>query len=178
MQVQPGIGRKAGREKGLSLEALLDAAEPVVERMGLWSAAQAAESEHHDLAATEPGHHREQRGTYVETSMTMIPSDAAALLCGVREALRAGGLSQPADEAGLPVLAEAETWLAGQEVILKVGVAPEERPGAGAIPGRVQHALRSRGFALALASGSPAAASGSAAGELGSGRAVRVVRVP
>jgi hypothetical protein len=71
---------------------------------------------------------------------------------------------------------ETETWLVDDEVMLKITVAPEERAGAGVIPGHVQDALRSSGFTLAIAAGSAAPTSLSPATELGSGRAVRVVR--
>lgn len=104
-----------------------------------------------------------------------ITSGSDTLLSGVREALRRGGLSQFGDRPGLPHLPEVDTWLVAGEVILKVTLAPAERPGAEAIPGRVQDALRSTGFMLAMAhdSGCPTAASPVDA--LRSGRAVRVV---
>ncbi|MFJ5635307.1 hypothetical protein ACIQF5_22055 [Streptomyces goshikiensis] len=96
--------------------------------------------------------------------MITATANASALLSSVREA------------PGLPHLPEVETWLVGEEVILKVAVAPEDRPGAGAIPGRVQDALRSGGFTLAVDAGRATPASLSPATELGSGRAVRIIR--
>ncbi|MEU5137085.1 hypothetical protein [Streptomyces californicus] len=108
--------------------------------------------------------------------MITAASNATALLSGVRGALRAAGVSQLGDRPGLPHLPEVETWLNDGEVLLKVTVAPQERPGAGEIPGRVQDALRSGGFTLAPAFGSATATSLSPATELGSGRAVHIIR--
>lgn len=108
--------------------------------------------------------------------MNIAISNVSALLSDARKALRAAGVSQLGDRPGLPHVPEAEAWLVGEEVILKVTVAPEDRPGAGAIPERVQDALRSSGLALVAAAGSAAPTSLSPAAELGSGRAVRIIR--
>ncbi|WP_332758333.1 hypothetical protein [Streptomyces sp. MT206] len=105
----------------------------------------------------------------------MIISDSDTLLADVRGALKDGGVSQSGDLPGLPHLPEVETWLADGKVLLKVTVAPEERSGADAIPGRVQDVLRSSGFVLALAHDCAMPAAAPPAATLGSGRAVRVI---
>jgi hypothetical protein len=58
-------------------------------------------------------------------------------------------------------------------MILKVTVAPGERPGAGSIPERVHNALRSHGLATGASGAAPSGSSPEAA--LGSGHAVRIV---
>lgn len=103
----------------------------------------------------------------------MTATTSAPSLSGVREALRAGGVSQIGDRPGLPHLPEVETWLVDGNVILKVTVAPEDRPGAQTIPARVHDALRSGDFILVPDDGAPAPVPAAAA--LASGRAVRVV---
>ncbi|MFF3372027.1 hypothetical protein ACFYXF_03610 [Streptomyces sp. NPDC002680] len=103
----------------------------------------------------------------------MITTDSNSLLSDVREALRSGRVSQLGDRPGLPHLPEVETRLVDGEVILKVTVAPEERPGADAIPRRVQDALRSGGLTLAVTSDSTTVAA-SPVLALESGRAVRI----
>ncbi|MFF2378360.1 hypothetical protein ACFVUW_28620 [Streptomyces xiamenensis] len=107
----------------------------------------------------------------MDSSVTATAS--APLLSGVREALRAGGVSQFGDRPGLPHLPEVETWLVDGGVVLKVTVAPGERPGAKKIPSRVRDALRRGGFTLVPDAGAPSATS--SADVLASGRAVRVV---
>ncbi|MGP3777154.1 hypothetical protein ACTWJ8_40600 (plasmid) [Streptomyces sp. SDT5-1] len=94
-------------------------------------------------------------------------SGRQTVLRDVREVLERAGLRQVWD---------VETWLCGDEVVLKVAVAPEERPGAAAIPGRVLRALRTGGMSLAAASAEVSAApEGMPATEaLGQGQAVRV----
>jgi hypothetical protein len=106
----------------------------------------------------------------------MVTANSNAFLSEVRTALKDAGVSQLGDRPGLPHLPEVETWLVDDEVILKVTQAPEERPGAGAIPGRVQDALRGGGFTLAVAPDSTSPASMSPLAALGSGSAVRVIR--
>lgn len=59
-------------------------------------------------------------------------------------------------DAGLRHVGDVEAWLSGEEVLLKIAVAPEERPGAAAIPGRVREALRAGDLTLAGATGSAA----------------------
>ncbi|WP_055531025.1 hypothetical protein [Streptomyces graminilatus] len=103
----------------------------------------------------------------------MITTSSSALLRDVREALSAAGVSQLGDRPGLPHQPEVETWTVGEEVILKVTVAPDERPDAGAIPERVRNALRSHGLAAATSGTAPGGPSPEAA--LGSGHAVRIV---
>lgn len=88
-----------------------------------------------------------------------------AILHEVRELL---------SNAGLRHVGDVEAWLSGDEVLLKVAVAPEERPGAAAIPGRVQEAFRAGGLALASATGSASPEGASPTEALRAGHAVRV----
>lgn len=80
------------------------------------------------------------------------------------------------ESAGLRHVFDVETWLSGDEVVLKVAVAPDERDGAAAIPGRVLEALRAAGIAIERASANVSAApEGMSAEEaLGRGQAVRI----
>ena len=98
---------------------------------------------------------------------------SSTLLRDVRAALNAAGVSQLGDHPGLPHHPDVETWTAGEEVILKVTVAPDERPDAGAIPERVSNALRSHGLTAAASAAAPGGPAPEAA--LGSGHAVRIV---
>lgn len=82
----------------------------------------------------------------------MTAAHAGAVLPDLRVALRGAGLRQAEDCPGLPVLPDVETWISDGEVTLKITVAPEDRPGAAAVPARVQDALRSHGFTLAARS--------------------------
>ncbi|MFI5867325.1 hypothetical protein [Streptomyces sp. NPDC051546] len=75
--------------------------------------------------------------------------------------------------AGLRQVGDVEAWISGGEVLLKVAVAPEERPGAAAVPGRVREALRARHLTLAHTTSS-ASPQGTSPMEALRGHAVRV----
>jgi hypothetical protein len=98
-------------------------------------------------------------------------------LLTVREILASAGLRQVDSHPGLPVMPDVETWVCDAEMLLKITVAPEERPGADAIPARVQSALLSSGFALAgAARGDDVSYASCPDAALAAGRTVRLVR--
>uniref|UniRef100_A0AAU2AB95 Uncharacterized protein n=1 Tax=Streptomyces sp. NBC_00093 TaxID=2975649 RepID=A0AAU2AB95_9ACTN len=101
----------------------------------------------------------------------MITASAEPSLVDVREALRIGGLRQVDDCPGLPVVPDVETWLCDAGVIVKITIAPEERPGADTIPARLQDVLRVSGLALAAETRGD-----NADAALVAGKAVRIVR--
>ncbi|MER7046747.1 DUF6221 family protein [Streptomyces jumonjinensis] len=65
----------------------------------------------------------------------------------VRDALRAAGLRVDA-HPGLPTVPDVEVWTVDGTVVVKVGVAPGERAGAAAIPGRIREALTAHGLTV------------------------------
>jgi hypothetical protein len=99
----------------------------------------------------------------------VINTSTEALLHDAREVLSA---------AGLRYVTDTEVWISGDEVVLKAAVAPADRPGAAAIPGRVQEALRAGGLALAMATDSATPYNVAPADALSTGHAVRIVRGP
>jgi hypothetical protein len=105
----------------------------------------------------------------------MITTSAAPSLSNVRNALRSGGLRQAEDYPGLPVVPEVETWTSNGEIILKIGVAPHERPGADAIPARAHAALLAHGFSLHATPSDATSDRRSPAEVLASGDAVSVI---
>ncbi|WP_331746314.1 hypothetical protein OG923_33075 (plasmid) [Streptomyces halstedii] len=95
------------------------------------------------------------------------PVSAPDLLRGVQQALEADGLRHGSD---------VEAWVdSDDEVLCKVTVAPGDRRGAAAVPGRVLRALHAAGYTPAAASESGAPDSWSVEAALGAGHAVRVV---
>ncbi|MFF2228290.1 hypothetical protein ACFVV7_33790 [Streptomyces globisporus] len=108
-------------------------------------------------------------------TQTTTAASSNLLITDVREALRQAGVQQHDDQPGLPS-PEVETWHADGQVILKVTLAPDERAGAEAIPGRVQRALREHGLVAVPSPGAAPGPKGPALDALGSGYAVRIVR--
>jgi hypothetical protein len=96
----------------------------------------------------------------------------------VREILASAGLRLVDSHPGLPVMPDVETWVCDAKMFLKITVAPEERPGADALPARVQSALLSSGFALAGAArrGDDVSDASCPDAALAAGRTVRLVR--
>ncbi|MHC3392819.1 hypothetical protein ACLQ2E_25635 [Streptomyces lavendulocolor] len=106
----------------------------------------------------------------------MITTSTAPSLPNVRSALRSAGLLWADDYPGLPVVPDVETWVSNGKVIIKIGVAPHERPGADAIPARVHDALLAYGFGLSTTTRCDGTSdSRSPAAVLASGDAVSVI---
>ncbi|TLQ39226.1 hypothetical protein [Streptomyces marianii] len=94
------------------------------------------------------------------------PISAPDLLREVRQTLAAAGLRHVSD---------AEAWInSSDEVLCKVTVAPDERPGAAAVPGHLLRALRAGGYALAVTCDSAAPDAASPEAALHAGHAVRL----